>query len=295
MVEASRGTQEARGAQEDELSAGAGGRHGAESLLEDGLDAADVDEIEVQRALAGAIEARAPVFVAEPQELLRLAEVGPGERRDEEAFEKAADVRAEAAALADHAVGIAHGVRRELFGIVVVVRGATAGWLPGVRLDQLALVVGAHELPIDAGPDGLVEVARRDGVDRLVDLDVVIGMDLARDPRRRIEARTVEGLEGRALRDEADERTLAGRAVDAGAGGLGAPADRLAVDVRGVEPRLATEKVFAHVLHIALDVRLAGRVADDGGIDHEAAVVRVLVEGAREDRIVAVGLGNRGA
>ncbi|MEB2285137.1 MAG: hypothetical protein OZ922_10715 [Myxococcales bacterium] len=65
--------------------------------------------------------------------------------------------------------------------------------------------------------------------------------------------------------------------------------------MRGIEPRLAAEEVFADVLHIALDMGLTGRVAHDGGVDHEAAVARVFVEGAREDRIVAIGLGDRGA
>jgi len=295
MVKASRGTQEAGGAQEDELASGAGWWHGRESFLEDGLDPADVNEIEVQRALAGAVEARASVFVAEPQELLRLAEIGPRKGRDEEAFEEAADVRSEAPALADHAVGIAHRIRRELLGIVVIVGRAAAWLLPGVRFDERAVEVRPHEFAIDADPDGLVEVGRGDRVDRFVDLDVVIGMDLALDPRGRIEARTVERLEGRALGLEADERALAGRAVDAGPRGLRAPTDRLAVDVGGVEPGLAAEEVFADVLHIAFDVGLAGRVPHDGGIDHEAAMARILFKSAGEDGLVAIGLGDRGA
>src|SRR5438876_392367 len=126
MVEASRGTQEAGGAQEDELPSGAGRRRGREPLLEDDLDPADVDEIEVQRPLAGAVEARTAILVAEPQELLGLAEIGPGERRDKQALEKAADVGPETPPLANHAVRIAHGVGGELLGIVIVVGGAAA-------------------------------------------------------------------------------------------------------------------------------------------------------------------------
>ena len=81
-----------------------------------------MDEVEVERALAGGLEPRAAILVAEPEELLRLAEVGPGEGRDEETLEEAADVRTEAPALADHAIGVAHGVGREFLGVVVVVR-----------------------------------------------------------------------------------------------------------------------------------------------------------------------------
>jgi len=295
MVKASGGTQEAGGAQEDELASGAGWRHGRESFLEDGLDPADVNEIEVQRPLAGAVEARAPVLVAEPQELLRLAEVGPGEWRHEQAFEEAADVRPEASPLTDHAVGIAHRVGGELLGIIVVVGGPPTGGLPRVRLDELAVAVRPHQLAIGTDPDGLVEVSRGDRVDRFVDLDVVIGVDLALGPRGRIEAGAVERLQRRALRREAREGALAGRAVDAGARRLRAPANRLAVDVGRVEPRLAAEEVFPHVLDVALDVGLAGRVPHDGGVDHEAAVARVLVEGAGEDRLVPIGLRDRGA
>lgn len=68
----------------------------------------------------------------------------------------------EASALADHAVGITHGVGRELLGVVVVVGRATAGRLAGVGLDELAFEVGAHELAIDTDPDGLVQVLVRD-------------------------------------------------------------------------------------------------------------------------------------
>jgi hypothetical protein len=109
MVEASRGTQEARG-EEDELASSAWGRRGGKALLDDGPDAADVDQVEVQRALAGGVEAAAAVLVAESQELLGLTEVGPGEGRDEQALQEAADVGAEATALANHAVGVAHSV-----------------------------------------------------------------------------------------------------------------------------------------------------------------------------------------
>lgn len=72
MVEASRRPQEASG-EEDELSASAWGRFGVEALLDDGLDSADEDEIEVQSALAGGVNATAAILVAQPQELLGLA------------------------------------------------------------------------------------------------------------------------------------------------------------------------------------------------------------------------------
>jgi hypothetical protein len=120
MGEASGGTQEARG-EEDELSSSRGHGRRGESLLEDGLDAGDLEQLEVQGALAGGIEAAPAVLVAEPEQLLRLAKMGPGKRRDEQAGEEALDVRADAAPLGDQAVGIAHGVGGELLGLVGVV------------------------------------------------------------------------------------------------------------------------------------------------------------------------------
>jgi len=65
-VEASGGAQEAGGAEEDELAASAGGRGGLKAFFHDGLDAPDMNEIEVERALAGGLEPHATVLVAEP-------------------------------------------------------------------------------------------------------------------------------------------------------------------------------------------------------------------------------------
>ena len=65
---------------------------------------------------------------------------------------------------------------------------------------------------------------------------------------------------------------------------------RLPAHVLEVDPLLAAKEVLAQVLHVSLHLRLARGVAHHGRVDHEAAVGGVLVEGALEDRIVAIGL-----
>jgi len=81
--------------------------------------------------------------------------------------------------------------------------------------------------------------------------------------------------------------------VDAHPGDRATPPHGLALDMREVEPGLAAEEILAHVGDAALDVRLPGRVARDGRVDHEAADLRVFGKHALEDRIVAVGLRDR--
>src|SRR5690606_22463282 len=75
---------------------------------------------------------------------------------------------------------------------------------------------------------------------------------------------------------------------------LPTPAQGVALDVGGVEPGLAAEEALAHVLDVALDVGLARGMPRDGGIDDEAPVAGVLVEGALKDGIVAVRLADGG-
>ena len=69
---------------------------------------------------------------------------------------------------------------------------------------------------------------------------------------------------------------------------------RLALHVIAIEPALAAEEAFAQVGDVALDGGLALGVAGEGGVDHEAAVAGVLGEGALEEGLVAVGLGDGG-
>ena len=81
MSEASRGAQEA-GGNEAELLCGWACRRprlALEAVADDGLDAADVDQIEAERAPAGAVDPVASVLVHHAQQLLRLTQARPWE------------------------------------------------------------------------------------------------------------------------------------------------------------------------------------------------------------------------
>jgi len=274
--EAPGGTQEASRREQDELSARSGGIELAavESVLHDRFDAPDVEELEVDGSVAGGFHPRSAVLVDEAQELLALAQLRPREGPGEELLHEAARVLALAAGLAEEQFWIAHGVGRELLGVVEVVGGASALGDALVRLHALALDVDADELRVAAHPDRLADVTGRHGVEPLLELDVVVGVDLAARPRGRIEPLAHERLECGLLRRLEDrEGTLAGRAVHTLARDLDAPAHRLALHVVATEPRLAAEEVLPQVLDLALDVGLgvSRQLHAMGRIEHESS------------------------
>ena len=122
-------------------------------------------------------------------ELLRLAQVRPGEGAAEQLGHEAADMVADLVGLADHALGIAHRVRaRAPWGSRR--SRCTARRAPGVHtiVTSSPSVVGAHDLAVGAHPELAADVRGRQRVDGSVELEVVVGVDLALLPRRRIEA-----------------------------------------------------------------------------------------------------------
>ena len=163
-------------------------------------------------------------------------------------------------------------------------------------LDQLAPVIDADEARV--GPDlhPLVQIARRQRVQGVPELDVMIAMDGGPGPRGPIEGRRRERQQRRLLdRLEHDARHLARGAVHAGARQVPAPDDGAGLHVGDVEEALAAEEVLAGVRDPALHSGFAGRMDRDGGVDDEAAVLRVLEEDAVEARRVAIGPGDRRA
>ena len=103
--------------------------------------------------------------------------------------------------------------------------------------------------------------------------------------RERLQVRTFAVLEER-------ERTFARSAVDARSRGLQAPRDRVRLHMRAIAPLLTTEEILAYVGYRTFHVRFAGGLAYRRGIDDEASVGSVLVKGALEDWVVAVGLAH---
>ena len=165
-----------------------------------------------------------------------------------------------ASGLAQQGVGVSPSVGRQLLRVVVIVGGAAALLDTLVGLDELALDVDANQLAVAADPDAFADVTGGNGVEGLLELDVVIGVDLALGPDGGIEALGVKGTKRRSLRVlEDDEGPLAGGAVDALARGLEAPADRLALDVVAINPVLAAEEALTQILDAALDVGLVQR------------------------------------
>ena len=148
---------------------------------------------------------------------------------------------------------------------------------------------------MSADIDPLAQVAMGHRVEGVAEADVVIGMDRHLRPARRIEAGAAQRLEGRALDGLEDlERPPACGAVDAAPRRLHAPAADLALGVIAVEEGLAAEEALAHIGDLALDVGFAGGHDRRRGVDDEAAMPAVLLEDATEDRVVAIGLADRG-
>ena len=159
--------------------------------------------------------------------------------------------------------------------------------------DQGAVHVDPYEPGVTSDPGGSTHVGVGHGVQGLVEADVMVGVDLVLAPVGRVEAFAFEGKE-MGLLDvlEDGQGPLAGGAVDPGTCGLETPAQRLALDMLQVQPGLASEEAFPDVGDASLDVRLSRWIPGPGGIDDEAPVPGVVLEGALEDRVVTVGLGD---
>jgi hypothetical protein len=157
-----------------------------------------------------------------------------------------------------------------------------------VDLDQLAVLVDAHEAGIAADLDALAEIAGGHRVERMTELDVVIGMHRGLRPRGAIKRLGGQRQEGRLLHGlEHHAGDLARSAVHARTGDVAAPPDGARLDLGQVPEGLPAEEVLAAIRNAALHFRFPRRVADDGGVDDEAAILRVLQEHAVDTGRVA--------
>jgi hypothetical protein len=107
MDEALRSTQEAALDRDDPALAPFRGEEVElfEVLAHDGLDAFDVEELEGERSLTGLLQAVDAEAVDESQELLGLADLGPGQLACEQRLHEAADLGPQVLSLADQALG----------------------------------------------------------------------------------------------------------------------------------------------------------------------------------------------
>ena len=79
MVEAFRRPEEAAGQKEDLALGGGGFVLRTQALLDDLLQAADIDQLETERSCTGLIDPLATVLLGQAEKLLCLAELRPGE------------------------------------------------------------------------------------------------------------------------------------------------------------------------------------------------------------------------
>ena len=175
------------------------GRRSGEAAEDDPFDALDVEEVEGERAATGPVETLASVFAAQAQELLGLAQAGPGPDPSEQSLHEASDSRPLGAGLADHPIDVAHGVVGA-FRRVVGVDGASLALLDAsMGRDEFVADVDADELRVAPHPDLFAHVTGGRGVEGLLELDVVIRVDLGLGPGGRIVGGALEGQEGRLL------------------------------------------------------------------------------------------------
>ena len=269
MGEASCGAQEA-GWNESAaaLPCGPGLAWASRSRLwrDDVLDAADVDQIEAESAPAGAVD---PVGVRTCSPAAGASAPGAaaptGRCRRAARAMKPPDMMADVVGLADHPLGIAHRVRRELLGDsrrsrCSVRRAAgvrrTSRARPGVRAHDLAVRPHPELRPTYAGRQrsrwrGRTGCGGRGGP--------------CTAPGRRIEALGLQRA-GACLLDggEDDERLLTRGTVDAFAGHFGAPPQRLPAHVLEVDARCSPRKKLSRryctlSLHLRLPLGVAHR------------------------------------
>jgi hypothetical protein len=184
--EAALSTEESRG-QRDENTGGFSGRL-TQRPGDDVLETAHVDQLEGQRPGTGLLQPSGAVLLGQTQKLLGLTELAPGEIARQELFGKAADMSPELAGFGDDAVGITAGIGGQRLGVVVVISRASARLLRQVRLDQLFPEIDAHERAVSADGHLAPQIGRGHGVEALAKLYMVIGVDGALGPVRRVES-----------------------------------------------------------------------------------------------------------
>jgi len=172
-----------------------------------------------------------------------------------------------------------------LDGKVVPVRRAAARLFARMRLDERVPVVETHQGAIGARAQLLADEARRQRVQCLVHLRVLVARDLRLAPqrhvvrfrRRRQELRLllgVEVFERHALRARVTAHAVLGEA----------PVTGVRARLLDVVDVLAAEAVVAHRLHCALDSRLVLRTPHTCRVDDEAALLRVFEKRRVDER-----------
>jgi len=146
-------------------------------------------------------------------------------------------------------------------------------------LDQHAAMVDAHQLAIRSHLDGGVRRTAIEGhrVERRLELDVVVQMDLHLGPGRHREGLGVEGLELALLLVAEDlQRHLPRRPVEARPGHFQAPGGCLPPHVGQVQEGATLEEALPNEGHRPLHVGLVLGMAHPGRVGDEAPELGVL-------------------
>ena len=93
-----------------------------------------------------------------------------------------------AAGLFDLIATTAHGIGRFLFWIIIKIRGPLTRSHDGMGLDQFPFQIETHQLAVFPDIDLLADIGGGYGVKGIAKADMVIGVDLAESPLRRIES-----------------------------------------------------------------------------------------------------------
>jgi len=117
-------------------------------LDEDALDAAHVDEVDVEGLAAGVIEALGGVALAEADELEALAHLRPRPGAVEETLGEDGHCGTVLCCAALDAIRRPQRVGGQLSGVIGGVGGTAAARLPWMDLDQPAPVIDAHQLAV---------------------------------------------------------------------------------------------------------------------------------------------------
>ena len=162
---------------------------------------AHVDEVHVQGPAAGVVQTLRRVALSQADQLVSLADLGPGRGTVKEPVGEFGHRRSQLGRAALDAVGRLGGVCGEVGRVVLGVGGPAPLGLTDVGLDQAAPVIDVHQLVVrpDLHPLTRRTQSGRHRVQGLVALDVMVLVDLGVAPVRDLVGLAVPRVQGLAL------------------------------------------------------------------------------------------------
>src|SRR5438552_8706151 len=253
-----------------------------EREFKDPLEPVDVDEFERKRPLTGGIDSLGSVSFREPQQLLCLAQVAPGELTSQQSVGELAGRGTDLTRFLPVEIGVPHRVLCTFFRIVLVIGRASSAALLGVGLDQLSTEVNPDHRAVGTHVDVFPYVLCWDGIQSRVETDVMVRVNRTTAPPRYDEPLRTKRNERRLFFGFKHlQRHAASRAMEAAPGGVAAPIQRSTPDVFQVNETLSSEEALPDEADVAFHDGLVfgmvwtcrvGEKATEGGIFQERAV-----------------------